>query len=207
MVVGVSERPARSGQGPGLQQATPSVADADEVIAGSQCRPAATDATSREILHRKEVIRTMSTRTGADSYDDVLGRVKPAKGERAAVIPYLETDEVVQLRQQVKEVGEADGRALQQDGVVVLVTDRKFVAARTSGGFRPRWDVFTLPYGHLEPGVQIRGDRGTEVFVPTSGRRSYRIVLADSTTAAAVARTLEAALRDYRRDRMGLHDH
>ena len=148
----------------------------------------------------------MSTRTAADSYDDALGRAKPAKGERAALVPYLESTEMVALRQQVEEVGEADGRVLQQGGVVVLVTDRKFVAARTSGGFRPRWEVFTLPYGHLEPGVQIRGERGTEVFVPTSGRRSYRVVLADSAAAGAVARSLAAALGDYRRDRMGLHD-
>lgn len=146
------------------------------------------------------------TRTGPDGYDDVLGRTKPAKGERTALIAYLEPDETVRLRRQVEEVGEADGRVLQQDGVVVLVTDRKFVAGHTSGGFRPRWDVFTLPYGHLEPGVEVRGERGTQVFVPTSGRRSYRIQLPDPASAAELARSLGDALRDYRRDRMGLID-
>ena len=148
----------------------------------------------------------MATQAGADSYDDALGRAKPAKGERAAVVRFLETDEVVRLRQAVAQVGEAGGRVLLDGSVVVLVTDRKFVAARTSGGFRPQWEVFTLPYGHLEPGVEVRGAAGTEVFVPTSGRRSYRIALADDAGAAAVARSLGDALRDYRRDRMGLHD-
>jgi hypothetical protein len=149
---------------------------------------------------------TMSTRTGAESYDDAVGRVKPAKGERAALIPYLEPTETVTLRQSADEVGEADGRVLQQGVVVVLVTDRKFVAARTSGGFRPRWEVFTLPYGHLEPGVGVRGDHGTEVLIPTSGRRSYRLLLRDNASAADVAKALGGALRAYRHDRMGLDD-
>ena len=148
----------------------------------------------------------MATHTGAESYDDALGRTKPAKGERAALIPYLEPQETVALRQSAEEVGEADGRVLQQGGVVVLVTDRKFVAARSSGGFRPRWEVFTLPYGHLEPGVAVHGEQGTEVFVPTSGRRSYRVLLRDTVSAAAVAQSLGTALRAYRHDRMGLDD-
>lgn len=145
----------------------------------------------------------MSTRSGADGYDEALGRAKPAKGERAALVPYLESDETVSLRQQVHEVGEAGGRVLQQGGVV-LVTDRKIVAGRTSGGFRPRWEVFTLPYGHLEPGVELRGEHRTEVFVPTSGRRSYRIEQTDTAAAAALSRALGDALGAYRRDRMGL---
>lgn len=148
----------------------------------------------------------MSTRSGADSYDEVLGRTKPVKGERAAVIPYLEPNELVQLRQQVTQVGEADGRVLQEGEVVVLITDRKFVAARTSGGFRPRWEVFTLPYGHLEPGVEVHGDTATEVSVPTSGRRSYRIGTTDPASAQILASALADALRAYRRDRMGLPD-
>ena len=148
----------------------------------------------------------MSTHTGADSYDDALGRAKPAKGERAALLPYLESTETVALRRSAAEVGEAGGRALQQGGVVVLVTDRKFVAARTSGGFRPRWEIFTLPYGHLEPGVGVRGQPGTEVFVPTSGRRSYRILLEDKVSAAEVAHALGTELRAYRQNRMGLDD-
>ena len=145
----------------------------------------------------------MSPRTGADGYDEALGRVKPAKGERAALIPYLEADETVSLRLPVAEVGEVDGRVLHEGGVV-LVTDRKFVAARSSGGFRPHWEVFTLPYGHLEPGVQLRGERGTDVFIPTSGRRSYQARHTDAASAAALARALGDALGGYRRDRMGL---
>ena len=148
----------------------------------------------------------MSTRTGADGYDDALGRARPAKGERAALIPYLEANESVWLRQPAAEVGESGGRVLQQGSVIVLVTDRKFLAACTSGGFRPRWEVFTLPFGHLEPGVQVRGDRGTEVFVPTSGRRSYRIELTDAASATAVAHSLGDALGAYRRDRMNLDE-
>jgi hypothetical protein len=151
-------------------------------------------------------VSALSSRPGADGYDDALGKVKPAKGERAALVPYLEPDETVSLRRLVEEVGEADGRVLQQGGVVILVTDRKFVAGHSSGGFRPRWDVFTLPYGHLEPGVEVRGERSTDVFVPTSGRRSYRVALADRAAAAQLALRLGDALRAYRRDRMGLDD-
>ncbi len=132
--------------------------------------------------------------------------VKPMKGERAALVRYLEPDETVWLRQPVTEVGEADGRGLLHSDVVVLVTDRKVVAARTSGGFRAKWEVFTLPFGHLEPGVDVRGEHGTEVFVPTSGRRSYRITANDSVSAATLAQELADALRAYRRDRMGLLD-
>ncbi len=156
------------------------------------------------ILQGKEAMG-MATRTGADGYDEALGRSKPAKGERAALIPYLEPDETVSLRQLVQEVGEADGRVLLEGGVV-LVTDRKFLAGCSSGGFRPRWEIFTLPYGHLEPGVDLRGERGTEVFVPTSGRRSYRIEQTDTASATALARALGDALGAYRRDRMGLPD-
>ncbi len=149
---------------------------------------------------------TVSTRTGADGYDDAMGRVKPAKGERAALVAYLEPDERVLLRLQAVQVGEADGRTLLDGDAVVLVTDRKFVAARTSGGFRPRWEVFTLPFGHLEPGVAAGGSGSTEVFVPTSGRRSYRVDFSGAELAARLVRELGDALRAYRRDRMGLQD-
>lgn len=148
----------------------------------------------------------MPMHTGAEGYDEALGRAKPAKGERAALLSYLEADERVLLRQAAQEVGEADGRVLQQGGVVVLVTDRKMVAARTSGGFRPRWEVFTLPFGHLEPGVAPDGDGSRGVSVPTSGRRSYRVELTDAAAAQQFARSLGEALRAYRRDRMGLPD-
>ena len=148
----------------------------------------------------------MPTYTGADGYDAVLGRAKPAKGERAAILSYLETDERVLLRQPAQVVGEAGGRVLQQDGVVVLVTDRKIIAARTTGGFRPKWEIFTLPFGHLEPGVAPETEGGTAVSVPTSGRRSYRVQLGDAAAAEVFARSLAEALRAYRRDRMGLTD-
>lgn len=148
----------------------------------------------------------VSKRTGADGYDDVLGRTKPAKGERAAVIPYLEPDETLLLRQPAEVVGESDGRVLLQGDVITLVTDRKIIMARTSGGFRPSWEVFTLPFGHLEPGVLAGGAHGTDVLIPTSGRRSYSVQLADAESAARLARSLSDALRAYRRDRMGLED-
>ncbi len=143
---------------------------------------------------------------GADKYEDVLAGAKPAKGERAAVIPYLEPDEVLSLRQSAEEVAESEGRTLLHGGVVVLVTDRKVIFARTSGGFRPQWEVFTLPYGHLEPGVTVGGVHGIEVAVPTSGRRSYRVQLADRESAGRLAESLADALRAYRRHRMGLED-
>jgi hypothetical protein len=148
----------------------------------------------------------VAQRSGADGYDDVVGRAKVAKGERAALVRYLEQDEVVVLRQPAEVVGEAEGRVLLQGAAVVLVTDRKMVAARTSGGFRPNWEVFTLPYGHLEPGVAVDGAAGTDVSVPTSGRRSYRVELVDAESAARLAGSLGDALRAYRRDRMGLQD-
>lgn len=144
-------------------------------------------------------------RAGADGYEDILDGAKPAKGERVAVIPYLEADEALLLRQSAKVVGEADGRVLLQGGVVVVVTDRKIIAANTSGGFRPQWEVFTLPYGHLEPGV-VAGPRETDVSIPTSGRRCYRVQLADIDSAARLAGSLAGALSRYRRDRMGLED-
>ena len=88
-------------------------------------------------------------RTGPDGYDALLGRVKPAKGERVAVIPYLEPDGGRRLRELADVVGETDGRVLFEGGIVTLVTDRKIIMARTSAGFRPTWEVFTLPFGHL----------------------------------------------------------
>lgn len=148
----------------------------------------------------------VSKRTGADGYDEMLGRSKPAKGERTAVVPFLESDEVLRLRQPAEMVGEGGGRALLEGGVIVLVTDRKFLAALTSGGFRPHWEVFTLPFGHLEPGILTGGALGTDVSIPTSGRRSYRVQLADIESANRLAATLGDALRAYRRDRMGLDD-
>lgn len=135
-----------------------------------------------------------------------MGGAKPAKGERVALIQYLEPGEAVLLREPAQVVGEADGRVLLQGGVIVVVTDRKVIAANTSGGFRPRWEVFSLPYGHLEPGVIAGGPGGTVVAIPTSGRRFYRVELADIDAAARLAGALGDALRVYRSERMGLDD-
>ena len=146
----------------------------------------------------------VSKRTRADGYDEALGRTKPGKGERAAVTQYLEPDETVLLRQPAERVGEVDGRVLFEGGDIILVTDRKILMAHTSGGFRPTWEVFTLPFGHLEPGVRAGGDHG--VVIPTSGRRAYRVQLADPDSAARLASALADALGAYRRDRMGLDD-
>jgi hypothetical protein len=148
----------------------------------------------------------VSKRFGADGYEAILVGAKPAKGERAAVVPYLELDEVLLLRQPAEVVGESDGRVLLQDGVVVVVTDRKVAIAHTSGGFRPRWEVFTLPYGHLDPGIVAGGPHGTDVSIPTSGRRFYRVQVADRHSAARLADSLGDALRVYRHDRMGLEE-
>jgi len=148
----------------------------------------------------------ISMRTGADGYEAILAGAKPAKGERAAVDPYLQRDEVLVLRQPAELVAEIDGRVVLQSGIVVVVTDRKVIAASSSGGFRPRWEVFTLPYGYLEPGVVAGGQEGFDVAIPTSGRRFYRVQLADSKSAARLAGSLGDALRVYRRDRMGLDD-
>ncbi|MET0965025.1 MAG: hypothetical protein ABWZ02_01435 [Nakamurella sp.] len=148
----------------------------------------------------------VSKSAGADGYEAILVGAKPAKGEHAAVVPYLEPDELLLLRQPAELVGETDSRVLQQGAIVVVVTDRKVIVANTSGGFRPRWEVFTLPYGHLDPGVLAGGTRGTDVTIPTSGRRTYRVQLTDSDSAARLAGSLGDALRAYRRDRMGLED-
>ena len=145
----------------------------------------------------------MAKRTEASGYDALLAGTKPAKGELAAVTPYLEADELMQLRQPVETVGETDGRVLLEGSVVVVVTDRKIVFAQSSGGFRPQWEVFSLPYGHLEPGV-VAG--GGEVSIPTSGRRSYRVHLPDNESAIRLGDALAGSLRAYRRNRMGLDD-
>ena len=118
----------------------------------------------------------------------------------------MESNEALLLREPAQVVGEADGRVLLQGGVIVVVTDRKVIAANTSGGFRPHWEVFTLPYGHLEPGVRAGGPGGAVVTIPTSGRHFYRVELADVDSAARLAGGLGEALRVYRRERMGLDD-
>ena len=164
------------------------------------------DGSGHIVQFSEQGVIVVSKRTGADGYDAILVGAKPAKGERVAVEPYLEPDEALLLRQPAEVVGETDGRVLLQSGVIVVVTDRKIVAASTSGGFRPQWEVFTLPYGHLEPGVLAGGPRGTDVSIPTSGRRFYFVQLADIDSAVRLAGSLSTALRAYRRDRMGLAD-
>jgi len=148
-------------------------------------------------------VNVVGKRSTPDAYEQLLAGAKPAKGERAAVFPFLEPDETLVVRQRVDMVGEANGRSLLEGEVVVVVTDRKFIAARSCGGFRPEWEVFTLPYGHLEPGIVADA---AHVSIPTSGRRSYYVQLADDESAAGLASSLGGALRAYRRDQMGLDD-
>ena len=140
----------------------------------------------------------VSKRTEPDRYDGILAGAKPAKGERAAIDPYLEPDEALLVRQSadvVAEVagnalGEADERVLLNDEIVVVVTDRKIIFARTSGGFRPQWELFSLAFGHLEPGV-VAG--GKHVSIPTSGRRSYRVQLPGIESALRLADALSGS--------------
>lgn len=140
-----------------------------------------------------------------DSWDQVLGRAKPAKGERTATMQYVGDDETVLLRCPATAVSQSDdGREAMGGAVTVLVTDRRLILLHSSGGFRPKWSAVTLPFGHLEPGAAR--ESGADVLVPTSGRRGYRISLADAGTADRFAIGLAEALRTYRRERMGLTD-
>lgn len=140
-----------------------------------------------------------------DSWDQVLGRAKPAKGERTATTQYVGDDETVLLRCPATTVRQSDdGREVMGGAVTVLVTDRRLILLHSTGGFRPKWSAITLPFGHLEPGTAPQ--TGVDVLVPTSGRRGYRISLSDTATADRFATGLAEALRTYRRERMGLTD-
>ncbi|GGL92630.1 hypothetical protein [Nakamurella endophytica] len=149
----------------------------------------------------------MTVPAGPAGYDAALGRQKPAKGERAAVLRYLEDDEAVHARHVGSAVRETGPERVLFDGtVVVLVTDRKLVLGRGSGGIRPRWEVITLPFGHLEPDVSVDSGSGAAVRVPGSGRRSWAVDLPDAESAGRLAEVLRTALAAYRRERMGLTD-
>jgi len=95
----------------------------------------------------------------------VLATAKPAKDERAAVLSYFEADEPLPFRQPADAVGEAGGRTLLEVGTFVVVSDRKLLAASTSGGLPPQWEVFTLPDAQSAArladalGIALRGYR------------------------------------------------
>lgn len=139
-----------------------------------------------------------------DSWDRVVGREKPAKGERSATEQRLDADETVLGRVPVAAVRQSDdGRTVMEGSVVAVVTDRRLILLHTTGGFRPQWSALTLGFGQLEP--PIARDAAGALQVGTSGRRGY---LLDGATAGIdrLAATLAPALSGYRRDRMGLPD-
>ncbi|GAA2009356.1 hypothetical protein J2S58_002143 [Nakamurella flavida] len=164
---------------------------------------------------------------GIESYDRVLGRAKALKKERDTLAAYLNADETVLARSLAEAlvdttaltatrrplpplavpVVEAEGAAeLMTGGVVLVITDRKLIAATSTGGFRPRWEALTLPYGQLEPELrEVPADGGSTVLiVPTSGRRDFGARFRDAGPAADCAAALREALGTYRRERMGL---
>lgn len=139
-----------------------------------------------------------------DSWDRIVGREKPAKGERAATEQRLDADETVLDRVTVAAVRQSDdGLAVLEGSVVAVVTDRRLVLLHTTGGFRPQWSALTLGFGQLEP--PIERDATGALRVGTSGRRGY---LVDGAAAGIdrLAATLVPALAGYRRQRMGLPD-
>lgn len=164
---------------------------------------------------------------GIDSYDRALGRAKALRKERDTLAAYLNEDETVHARSvaealvdttaltgtrrplpppAVPVVEPAGATELMTGGVVLLITDRKLIAATSTGGFRPRWEALTLPYGQLEPGLrQVPADAGSTVLVvPTSGRRDFGARFRDAAAAAECGAALHEALSTYRRERMGL---
>lgn len=142
-----------------------------------------------------------------DSWDRVLGRTKPAKGERAATAQYVGDDESVVLRSGAGRVRQSDDdREVMAGNVTALVTDRRLILLHSTGGFRPRWSAITLPFGHLEPVGAAAAGAPIDVLVPTSGRRGYLVTLDTAEAAEAFRAGLFGALTAYRRDRMGLPD-
>lgn len=164
---------------------------------------------------------------GIESYDRALGRAKALKKERETLAAYLNSDETVHARSLAEAlvdttaltgtrrplpplavpVLEPEGAGeLMTGGVVLVITDRKLIAATSTGGFRPRWEALTLPYGQLEPELrQVSADGGSTVLiVPTSGRRDFGARFRDTGPAADCAAALQEALGTYRRERMGL---
>ncbi len=139
-----------------------------------------------------------------DSWDHIVGRAKPAKGERAATAQRLDEDEVVVGRHPATAVRQSDdGRVVMEGSVIAVVTDRRLILLHSTGGFRPQWSALTLGFGQLEP--PIEADATGALHVPTSGRRGY-LVDAAGPDADRLAATLSPALTRYRRERMGLPD-
>lgn len=144
--------------------------------------------------------------TGMDSWDRIVGRAKPAKGERVATALYVGDDEIVLDRSPAIAVRQSDdGRTVMDGTVVALVTDRRLILLHSAGGFRPQWSAITLPFGHLEPPVE-RDLAAHRLRVPTSGRRGYLVDLGSAAGADRLGAALTRALTEYRRDRMGLPD-
>lgn len=144
------------------------------------------------------------TATGMDSWDRVVGRAKPAKGEKAATAQRLDDDETVLGRIPVTAVRQSDdGQTVMEGTVVAVVTHRRLILLHSTGGFRPQWSALTLGFGQLEPPVER--DATGAIRVPTSGRRGY-LADVDEPDADRLAATLAPALARYRRERMGLPD-
>lgn len=147
----------------------------------------------------------MNPVTGMDGWDRVVGRVKPAKGERAATAQRLADDETVIGRHPVTAVRQTDDDlTVMAGGVVALVTDRRLILLHSTGGFRPEWSALTLGFGQLEPPVER--DAAGALRVPTSGRRGYLIDVDGAAATDRLAAALTQALTRYRRERMGLPD-
>ncbi len=139
-----------------------------------------------------------------DSWDRIVGRAKPAKGERAATAQRLDEDETVVGRHPVTAVRQSDDdQTVMAGSVIAVVTDRRLILLHSTGGFRPQWSALTLGFGQLEPPVERAPDGALRV--PTSGRRDY-LIDADGTDADRLAAPLGQALTRYRRERMGLPD-
>jgi len=144
------------------------------------------------------------TTTGMASWDRIVGREKPAKGEKGATAQRLADDETVLGRFPVTAVRQSDdGQTVMEGAVVAVITDRRLILLHSTGGFRPEWSALTLGFGQLEPPVE-RNPAGT-IHVPTSGRRGYVVDAADG-GADRLTATLGTALARYRRERMGLPD-
>jgi hypothetical protein len=147
----------------------------------------------------------------ADLYAELLGRQKPARGERAALEPHLQDVQRLSGRfPGVRMIDPVDGRVLLQP-MLLVVTDVRLVAAASTGGFRPSWEVVTFPYGHLDPefgpdAVRPGGpaDAPATVRIPVFGRRQYQAQFADAADATAFSTAAADALGTYRRERMGL---
>ena len=146
------------------------------------------------------------TATGMDSWDRIVGRERPAKGEKAATAQRLGDDETVLGRFPVTAVRQSDdGQTVMEGAVVAVVTDRRLILLHSTGGFRPEWSALTLGFGQLEPPVE-RDPATAGIRLPTSGRRGYLILADGGAGADRFTATAAQALGRYRRERMGLPD-